>query len=164
VIAAMGGSCLGCGGSRLQGTEYRNDELAFRLGPLPPGAELVDSDESLVTLTNRQSGASSAVSARCRLDGDDVPLTALAQHLFLQMTDKKIFLERPLQLDGRDALEVHLSARLDGVSRYLIVFVLKKDGCVYDFVHVDRGGNSSALEADREAFRSMVLGFHTLPR
>jgi hypothetical protein len=41
-----------------------------------------------------------------------------------------------LPLDSREALRTELSAKLDGVPRRFVVYVLKKDGCVYDFILV----------------------------
>lgn len=158
------GAVPGCGGPRFDGTEYRDDNVAFRLGPVPKGARTVKADDALVAFQDDENGATIAVSARCRLDGDDVPLRALAQHLFLQFTGRTGWVERPFRLDGRDALEVELDALLDGVPRHLLVTVLKKDGCVYDFIHIDRGGEGPGLVESREAFRRMVSGFHTVSR
>jgi len=57
---------------------------------------------------------------------------------------------------------MEIEARLDGVSRHFIVTVLKKNGCVYDFLHVDGGGASAELSASRADFRAMVSGFQTV--
>jgi hypothetical protein len=53
-------------------------------------------------------------------------------------------------------------AYLDGVRRHFVVTVMKKDGCVYDFIHVDGGGDSLRLKESRDNFRKMVSGFETL--
>jgi hypothetical protein len=155
---------LGCGrGAQFDGTEYRDDQVAFRLGPVPQGSERLAASEALVAFENPNIGSTIAVSARCHRESDDVPLRALVAHLFLQLTDRQTLAERPFQLDGRDALEVELVAELDGVSRHFIVTVLKKDGCVYDMWHIDRGGDAPELQRARTEFRAMALGFRTLP-
>jgi hypothetical protein len=151
-----------CGGAQFDGVEYRDNQVAFRLGPTPAGATQLKSDDAKVAFQDPASGATVAVSARCGLDPDDVPLGALVQHLFLQMEDRSIISEASLTLDGRAALENELTATLDGVRRHFVVTVLKKDGCVYDFVHVDGDGADPRLIQSRQDFRTMVRGFRTL--
>jgi len=90
-----------------------------------------------------------------------VPLRALVQHLFLQFTDRVQLSERPFKLDGRDALEVEMNASLDGVPRHFLVTVLKKDGCVYDFILVEAVGASGA-GSNAAAYHALVSGFRTL--
>lgn len=151
-----------CGGKSFDGRTYRDENVQFRLGVLPSEFQRVSSDESLLAFQDRSSGAMIAVSARCGLDGDDIPLRALVQHLFLQLTDRETVREQPFELDGRDALEMEVSAKLDGVERRFLVVVLKKDGCVYDQVYVDRGGEDAELVRSRNEFRAMARGFKTL--
>lgn len=135
--------------------------MAFRVGPLPADVRRVDASDARLAFRDDRVGATWAVSARCGLDGDDVPLQALLHHLFLQFTDRRQIREESFTLDGRAALEVELEATIDGVPRRFLVAVLKKDGCVYDFVHVDPGGKSPGVQESRDAFRAFVRGFRT---
>ena len=59
-------------------------------------------------------------------------------------------------LDGREALETQMVAKLDGVEKYFHVVVLKKDGCVYDFLQI------AGKPQDPEQFRYFVRGFASL--
>lgn len=161
-LLLLGGAGACASGRSFDGVEYRDDQVAFRLGPLPPGFKEVSSTETRLTFQNDSIGASLAVHARCGVDGDDVPLRALVQHLFLQFTEREVLEEKFFRLDGREAVEVELQAAIDGVPRHFIVAVLKKDGCVYDFIHVDRGGAHSELQESRAAFRQFVAGFRVL--
>jgi len=153
---------LACSPPPFDGHEYRKDDLAFRLGPIPASARQVEASEALVAFRDDEAGSTIAVSARCGQDGDDVPLRALVQHLFIHFTDKRVLSEHDLSLARRAALESELEATLDGVSSHFVVVVLKHDGCVYDFVHVDGGGNSAAVVQSRNDFRTMVHGFEVL--
>ncbi len=65
-----------------------------------------------------------------------MPLTALTHHLFLHFTDRELASQKTVELDGREALRSELTARLDGVPKHFVIYVLKKDGCVYDFMHI----------------------------
>ena len=163
-VLVIGIFAVACGSAQFDGREYHGKQVSFRLGPLPSGTREINSDEALVTLRDDSAGTTVAVGARCGLDGDDVPLTALVQHLFIQFEPRTEVGRHEFVLDGRAALEVELDATLDGVSRHFIVVVTKKDGCVYDFMHVDGGGKDAAVERARSEFRSMVQGFSTLDR
>jgi hypothetical protein len=44
--------------------------------------------------------------------------------------------EETIPFDAREALHTVLRAKLDGVEMQYDIYVLKKDGCVYDFVYV----------------------------
>jgi hypothetical protein len=77
--------------------------------------------------------------------------------LFLQFTERSMISQQPLELDGRAALRTEMTANLDGVTKHYIVYVLKKDGCVYDFMRIsDSSGN------DAGPFDSFVSGFQTM--
>jgi hypothetical protein len=119
----------------------------------------VTADGTLLSFRDDSSGSTIAVNARCGKDADDVPLQSLTQHLFLQFTDRQEGDQSVIQLAGREALRSELSAKLDGVRKYFIVVVLKKDGCVYDFLHITANAPTAA---DREAFERFVRGFSTL--
>jgi len=153
---------IGCSRPAFDGRVYRSKELSFRLGPVPPAARRVDASEALVAFRDDQAGSTIAVSARCGQDGDDVPLRSLVQHLFIHFTDRRVIREEEFSLARRAALETELEAALDGVPSHFVVVVLKHDGCVYDFVHVDGGGASTAVQQSRTDFRAMVRGFEVL--
>ena len=51
-----------------------------------------------------------------------------------------------------------VNARLDGVPRSLELWVMKKDGCVYDLGFV---APPDRFEAGRAAFDTFARGFHT---
>jgi len=154
--------CCGCSRPAFDGSVYRSKELSFRLGPVPSTARQVDASEALVAFRDDQAGSTFAISARCGQDGDDVPLRSLVQHLFIHFTDRRVIQEKEFQLARRAALETEMEASLDGVSSHFVVVVLKHDGCVYDFVHVDGGGSSTAVQQSRSDFRGMVQGFEVL--
>ena len=97
-----------------------------------------------------------AVNGRCGVDGDDVPLASLTQHLFLQFTERELKSQEELTLDGRAAMRTELLGKLDGVPKHFIVYVLKKDGCVYDFWRIGEPG-----AGDASSFESFVRGFAT---
>ncbi|WP_245678396.1 hypothetical protein [Chondromyces crocatus] len=102
--------------------------------------------------------ATIAINGRCRGE-DDVPLTALTQHLFLQFTERDILSQEVVPMDGREAMHTVLQAKLDGVPKKFDVWVLKKDGCVYDLLLV---AHPAHFERSLDAFGHLVRGFSTL--
>src|SRR5262245_63553501 len=148
---------VACGGSAFDGQVYRGNDVAFRVGPVPPSWRSIEATGALLAFRDDESAATVALNGRCGLDGDDVPLEALTHHLFLQFTDRELVKQSRVDLDGRAALRTEMLAELDGVKKHYVVYVLKKNGCVYDFLYV-----SPAADGGKSAFERFVRGFGTL--
>lgn len=146
-----------CGGPTFDGQVFRSGDLAFRVGPVPSSWRSIEATGALLAFRDDDASATVALNGRCGLDGDDVPLEALTHHLFLQFTGRELVSQGRVDLDGRAALRTEMVAELDGVKKHYIVYVLKKDGCVYDFLYV----SPSASDETRE-FEQFVRGFGTL--
>ena len=146
----------GCGGPSFDGSVYRGKDVSFRVGPLAGAWRRIEVDGALLAFRDDPSDATIAMNGRCGVDGDDVPLHALTHHLFLNFTKRQVESQKTLTLDGREALRTELTAELDGVPRRFVVYVLKKDGCVYDFMWI---GADGAL--DSSDFQRFVQGFST---
>jgi hypothetical protein len=156
-LAAL--SLTACGGATFDGRVFRNDDLSFKVGGIPGSWHAIDAEGALLAFRDDQTPATMAVSGRCGKDGDDVPLEALTHHLFLQFTDRTVESQTRIQLDGREALRTELSAKLDGVLKHFTVLVLKKNGCVYDFVYV---APVSAGATGEQRFDAFVQTFSTI--
>jgi hypothetical protein len=152
-------ACAACSGPALRGNVYRGDGLAFRVGAIPATWRVLEVKNVRLAFRDEPTEATVLVNARCGHDGDDVPLPALVQHLFLNFTERQTLEQQIVPLDGREALHTILSAKLDGVPKMFDTFVLKKDGCVYDFVAISA---PPKFEPNRQAFESFVAGFHTI--
>ena len=147
---------LACGGPHFNGTVYDDGKLRFRTGPVPAGWRAIEADGTLVAFHDEQAPATVALNGRCGVDGDDVPLASLTQHLFLQFTERQQSSQQELNLDGRAALRTDMVGKLDGVPKQFLVYVLKKDGCVYDFWRISAPG-----AGDSAGFEAFVKGFAT---
>lgn len=150
---------VGCSGG-LSGDVYRGQGFAFRIGPVGPSWQRVSASHASIAYRDETGGGTIVVNGRCGIDGEDVPLEALTQHLFIRFTERKIVEQVLVPFDHREALRTVIEAKLDGVPMKFTVWVLKKDGCVYDLAymaappHFERG----AAEFDR-----FVRGFATIP-
>jgi len=145
-----------CASSGFDGHVYRSEDVSFKVGPVPSSWRSVSVDGARLAFRDDAASASVQVSGRCGVDGDDVPLEALTHHLFLLFTSRTLVKQERVTLDGREALRTELRAELDGVPLQYLVYVLKKDGCVYDFIHVSPNARG------RAEFERFVHGFGTL--
>ncbi len=145
-----------CGPS-FDGRVYHGGELSFTVGPIPDSWRPIQVDQTLLAYRDDPNAVTVAVNGRCHKDGDDVPLPSLTHHLFLQFTDRQVQSQKQLEIAGRAALRTELVASLDGVPKHYVVVVLKKDGCVYDFMLI-----SDSESADVAEFDAFVRGFETI--
>jgi hypothetical protein len=151
-------SVAGCAGG-LQGDVYRGDGFAFRIGALPASWQRVDIGRAALAFRDDRDGASIVVNARCHVDGEDVPLEALTQHLFLRFTEREILDQKVVPFDRREAMRTRLVAKLDGVPLKFETWVLKKDGCVYDLAFM---APAPSFDRGADEFDRFVASFATL--
>ena len=151
---------MGCATTgALQNDVYRGSQTTYRIGD-------VSSDWTSVSVDDQNDLAwhSDAKEAVMHVDancdpGLDIPLKALRGHLLIGFTDREVIDEEILPMDGREALRTHLVAKLDGVPREIVLQILKKNDCVYDFGLITPPGE--AFESALPDFDRMVSGFTT---
>ena len=149
---------VACASSGFDGRVYHDDEMRFQVGPIPSNWRPIEVEGARLAFRDDAANSTVAVNARCKVDGDDVPLASLTQHLFLEFTERNQISQQSVTLNGREALRTEVSAALDGVKKQYVVYVLKKDSCVYDFMYI-------VAEPDARAsaeFERFVQGFATL--
>ena len=148
-----------CGAPRLRGSEYTDEEARYHIGPVGSGWRMLEAPgNNDLAWHDERASAVIQVNATCD-PGADVPLTALTNHLLAGFTAREIEEQTIVPMDGREALRTHAVARLDGVPRELLFYVMKKDDCVYDFALVTPTG--VPFEQALESFEPFVAGFRT---
>jgi hypothetical protein len=158
LLAAVLLGSAGCSAG-LQGDTFHGEGFAFRIGALPPSWRRVDISHAALAFRDERDGGSVVLNGRCGVDGEDVPLDALTQHLFMRFTEREIVDQRVVPFDRREAMRTIVTAKLDGVPMKFETWVLKKDGCVYDVAYM-----AAPLRFDRgaEEFERFVRGFATV--
>jgi hypothetical protein len=134
------------------------DEVNYRIGPVPADwrrVELPDGPDLAWEVGS--SGVLVHVYHACGRSMDS-PLPSLVQQLLIGFTDREFLEEETIPFDGREARHALVRARLDGRPVLVELFVLKKDGCVFD---LSCTGDPDRLPAARGAFRAFVDGFHS---
>ncbi len=162
MLGAMFLSLFACAGTRAgldASNVYRDDAVAFKVGDVPATWRPVSVDAANLAYRDEARRASALVNGRCGRKDDDTPLVALTGQLLMGTTAREIASEETIPFDGREALHTRLTAKLDGVPLGYDVYVLKKDGCVYDLVYV---GDPRVMEAGVPDFERFVSGFRTV--
>ncbi|HEX2675683.1 MAG TPA: hypothetical protein VHM19_03570 [Polyangiales bacterium] len=158
------GLCLlaiagGCAGASFRDGVYSDEHVRYRVGELDARWRRVEVEDGRGDLAFHRGGMGSiSVSSTCT-EYDDVPTTALVNHLLFETTARKFLVEEVVSLDGRGARHVVVQLELDGVPLEVEAFVMKKDGCVFDLTHIR--GLSAPPEA-RAAFLGLVSRFAVL--
>ncbi|MBT8468901.1 MAG: hypothetical protein KJN97_09145 [Deltaproteobacteria bacterium] len=154
-LAAMGCATTGA----LQNGVYRGEQTSYRIGPVGEGWAAVTVDRQ-----NDLAWHSAAKEAVIHVDSDcdptlDIPLTALRSHLMIGFTERELVEEERVPMDGREALRTQFTAKLDGVPRQILLQILKKDDCVYDFGLITPLG--PGFEEALPDFDGLLAGFAT---
>ncbi len=163
-ITSLAFALSACSGHRgqLRGSIYEGGAARFRIGPLGADWRRLDvADENDLAWHSPRLAAVVQANATCDPDSD-IPLVALTNHLLMGFTEREVRSEELVPMDGREALRTHLTARLDGVPRELLLYVMKKDDCVYDLALLTPVG--AAFERAMAEFEPFVRGFTTEPR
>ena len=149
-----------CGSS--QGTYsrevYRDTESAFHLAEPSGGSwRQVDVDDQN-DLAWTSGSAVIQVNSSCS-PNLDIPLEALTNHLLIGFTERSVVEQKRIPMASREALRTHVQAKLDGVAREMVLVVLKKDQCVYDFAVVAEPGPD--FERAQPVLDRMLASFET---
>ena len=148
----------GCGASQsFQGRVFDNGTVRYRVGALDAGFEPISVGDNDLAWHHPQLGTIS-VNSTCK-EYEDVPARALVNQLLMGTTDRVYRVEETLTLDGRAAQHLLADVALDGVPVTIDVYLIVKDGCVYDLTHV--AGRERAEQA-RPLFERFVHSFAVL--
>jgi hypothetical protein len=160
-LVSLSFGAAGCGGpqERFDGAAFRDGNVAFRVERVPPAWERISVADASLAFRDASHEGSVLINGRCGERGvDDTPLSALTGHLVMGTTEREVDSEVVVSLDSREALHTQMRAKLDGVKMAYDIFVLKKDGCVYDFVYVARPAHVTGVPE----FERFVMGFRTV--
>ncbi len=150
---------LACAGSevRVVGHTVTARGLSYSFGPVPSGWRRIRVEDNDAAWFDPETLGAVHVDHTCDRSMD-TPLPALVQHLLIGFTERRFELEETVPFDGREARHVVLHARLDGVPRSLELYVMKKDGCVYDLGYI---APPDRFAAGRPGFDAFARGFRT---
>jgi hypothetical protein len=152
LVVLLPGAVAACGhGDSFEGGVLHKGDLAIHVGPVPAQWHRVRIDGADLAYRDEGREGSTMFDVRCGR-GSDAPLTVLTEHLIMGTTARDFVSQETLPLDEREALHTLMRAKLDGVPMQYDIYVMKKDGCVYDLVYVAPPARFTAGAADFERF------------
>ncbi|MET0406219.1 MAG: hypothetical protein ABW123_27620 [Cystobacter sp.] len=148
---------LGCHrGTRFENHVFSKSGVSYRVGTLPAAWSRVNLSGNDLAWYTEDTGHALSVNSTCR-EHDDASLEVLTRHLLEGFTERQPLTQGAQVVDEREALRSHYQAKLDGVPVDLLLVVLKKDRCVFDFTYVAPLGRFHEHVTDLD---TLVGGFH----
>jgi len=147
-----------CRHGSLEDGFYIKSETRYYVGQTPAGWRRVDFQDNDLAYASEDGQRLIATNATCK-EYEDAPLKVLLRHVLMGFTEAQTLDQQTKMLDGREALFSHSKAKLDGIPRELSLVVMRKDGCIYDFMQISPVG-----QLDRAAFDQLLHQFKTEPR
>jgi hypothetical protein len=146
LACSLSAGCV-CDGQLRDGT-FRDSKVSYKVGLPGTGWSDLHLDTANVAWFNEALSASLMVNSHCE-GVKDAPLAGLTEDLLMGLSDREVVSQTLKPWASREALETIATGKLDGVERKLALFVLKRDGCVYDIV----------LSAGPEKFEGALAAF-----
>ena len=126
-------ACWGSGSSYID-RHFKDAHVDYSTGEPGEGWTRVMLQGTNVAWHNPTLAAGILVNSHCE-GVKDSPLEALTGELMMGSTERELLSQTLKTFAKREALETMAIAKIDGVPRQRALFVLKKDGCVYDVVY-----------------------------
>jgi hypothetical protein len=126
----------GCAHQAWSGGVFHKEGLAVTFGPVPQTWQRIDVGGADLAYRDSAREGSALFDLGCDRHDDDAPLSVLTEHLIMGTTERQFDAQDVIPFDGREAMHSVLRAKLDGVPMRYDIYVLKKDGCVYDLVYI----------------------------
>jgi hypothetical protein len=145
---------------RLVDNRYQDSHVSYAIGAPGAGWVPLHLERADVAWHHPELGAGLLVNSSCE-GVEDSPLAGLTNELLIGTTEREILEQTLLPWSKREALESTVVGKLDGVLRKRLLFVLKKDGCVYDIVY---DAPPATFDAGLAAYRRVRDGFDAGPR
>lgn len=155
VLVGMG--CSSASEVSVQGSTVVAPNLSYSFGPTAPGWRPLSVEGNDAAWYDASTSGTVYVDHTCERS-QDTPLPALITQLLIGFTEREFATEETVPFDQREARHVVVRARLDGVPRMIELYVMKKDGCVYDLGYT---APPDRFEAGRPAFDAFTRGFRT---
>lgn len=157
VSTTLAGGCFGDAGVH-RADRFENSHVGYDVKPPGEGWIEVKLDGADITWHNPKLAAGLLVNSHCE-GVQDSPLEGLTGELLMGTTEREILEQTRGPASGREALETVATVKLDGVPRKRMLWVLKKDGCVYDIVY-DAAPESfdDGVAAYRRVRDSVIVG------
>src|SRR5262245_56345485 len=158
VLVAFPLACAHQGG--FSGGFFVKSDVRYYVGNIPAGWRLKSFKNNDIAYVSEDAAHIISVNATCE-GYEDASLEVLTRHLVIGFTERKLLHQELRMLDGREALASRYLLKMDGVPVELMLVVIKKDKCVYDFWYIAPPGR---FEEKLGTFEEILKRFHSEPR
>jgi hypothetical protein len=134
-----------------------NAGACYVVGALDGSWNFLHREGAAVAFFNPATNAIIESNASCRDDSEAAALEALTNHLLIGYTERHVATQALVTIDQREALHTIIDAKLDGVPMTLDLYVLKRNGCIFD---LSLASPPAAHEQLAAPFAAFVSGFH----
>lgn len=131
--------------------------VRVHLGPVPAEWRPIHVDGADLAYRDDAREGSTMFDVRCGDRDDDAPLSVLTEHLIMGTTEREYDSQETIPFDGREAMHTLMRAKLDGVPMQYDIYVMKKNGCVYDLVYI---APPERFSQGAPAFEAFARGLH----
>jgi hypothetical protein len=107
-------------------------EVCYGVGALDGEWRMVHQESASAGWYNARVGGVIETNATCRDDVEAAPLAALTRELLVGYSERRVTDQALLPMLGREGLRTRIEAKLDGVPMRLEIYVIKRNGCVFD--------------------------------
>jgi hypothetical protein len=163
LAAAVAVAALGCAHMPKGRVEALGDgdrvcagDVCYRIGALGERWRLVHVEGASVGYFSHDVGGVIEANASCRDDAEASPLPTLTRTLLIGYTERKIESQAMVPLDRREALRTRVAVKLDGVPMTLELYVMKRNGCIFDLSYA---APPDAFARGSDDFQRFVDGF-----
>ncbi|MFN8369463.1 MAG: hypothetical protein U0T83_02430 [Bacteriovoracaceae bacterium] len=115
--------------------------------------EKISAEKSDYAFSKSKTNSIMMINSSC-LKYKDVPLVNLQDSLLTGIDDLTIIEQEKINWAGRDAISLRAKGKIDGVTVNLMVRILKRDTCNYDFILIQP--KEELLRKDSEDFLKML--------
>ncbi len=159
-LVGLAAFAVGCAGQRSSWNQAKRELCAgascFQLGALSPSWSVVHHQAGEVGFFNNEVGGVIQTDTVCRDDAEAAPLTALTNRLLIGYSERNDLSSELVQLDRREALHTIIEAKLDGVPVTLDLYVMKRNGCIFD---LSFAAPVARFAEGKDEFERFVRGF-----
>lgn len=132
VFFSLAGCATPVGGWHQSTRELCSGSSCYHLGSLDNSWQVVSPQAGEVGFFSSHVGGIITSGSACREDSESAPLSALTNRMLIGYTERVERSSELVDLDHREALHTILDVKLDGVPLTLDLFVMKRDGCIFD--------------------------------
>jgi len=133
----------------------------YKVGPLGKAWTRKHYIGGAITFYNRETHASISTQSYCDQATADIGLEFLIKDFFYGLTNLKTLYRHEFILDGREALRLRYSGKLDGMPALVDAVSVKKNQCLIDFYLVS---SPEAYSQNVASFEDFFKGFTLLEK